>query len=64
MISYMISHQIKSQYLTVLSSKAVACQVEWIASCLGPSAVALTLPLNAAECPKLSLAAVAGYQVV
>ena len=54
----------KHLYLTVLSSKAVACQVEWIASCLGPSAVELTLPLNAAECPKLSFAAVAGDQVV
>ena len=54
----------KPIYLTVLSPKAVACQVEGIASCLGPSAVALTLPLNAAECPKLSFAAVAGDQVV
>ena len=54
----------KHLYLTVLSSKEVACQVEWIASCLGPSAVELTLPLNAAECPKLSFAAVAGDQVV
>ncbi len=54
----------KHIYLTVLSSKAMACQVEWIASCLGPSAVELTLPLNAAECLKLSFAAVAGDQVV
>ena len=46
----------KHLYLTVLSLKAVACQVEWIASCLRPSAVELTLPLNAAECPKLSFA--------
>ena len=60
----MISYQMKHLYLTVLSSKVVACQVEWIASCLGPSAVELTLPLNAAECPKLSFAAVAGDQVV
>ena len=54
-------------YLTVLSSKVVACQVEWIVSCLGPSSastVELTLPLNAAECLKLSFAAVAGDQVV
>ncbi len=54
----------KYLYLTVLSSKAVACQVEWIVSCLGPSAVELTFPLNAAECPKLSFDAVAGDQVV
>ncbi len=41
----------KPIYLTVLSPKAVACQVELegIASCLGPSAVALTLPLNATK---------------
>ena len=64
MISYMISYHMKPIYLTVLSPKAVACQVEGIASCLGPSAVVLTLPLNAAECPKLSFAAVAGDQVV
>ena len=50
----------KHIYLTVLSPKAVACQVEWIAQCLWPSTVELTLPLNAAECPKLSFAAVAG----
>ncbi len=49
----------KHQYLTILSRKSVACQVEGIASCLGPSAVALTPPLHAAECPKLSFAAVA-----
>ncbi len=54
----------KHQYLTVLSPKAVACQVEGIALCLGPSAVARTLTLNAAECLKLSFAAVAGDQVV
>ena len=60
----MISYHMKHIYLTVLSPKAVACQVEWITSCLGPSAVELTLPLNAAECPKLSFAAVAWDQVV
>jgi hypothetical protein len=47
----------------ILSPKAVACQVEGIALCLGPSTVALTLTLNAAECLKLSFAAVAGDQV-
>ncbi len=54
----------KHMYLTVFPPKAVACQVAGIASCLGPSAVALTLPLNAAECLKLSFASVAGDQVV
>ncbi len=54
----------KHIYLTVLSPKEVACHVEWIASCLGPPTVELTLPLNAAGCPKLSFAAVAGDQVV
>ncbi len=54
----------KHLYLTVLSLKAVVCQVEWIASCLGPSTVELTLPLNAAECLKPSFATVAGDQVV
>ncbi len=44
----------KHIYLTVLSQKAVACQVEWIALCLGPPAVELTIPLNAAECLKAS----------
>ncbi len=47
-------------YLTVLSPKVVACQVE----CIGPSAVELTLPLNAAKRPKLSFATVVGDQVV
>ena len=60
----MIYYQMKHLYLTILSSKAVVCQVEWIALCLGPSTVELTLPLNAAECPKLSFAALAGDQVV
>ena len=50
--------------LTVLSPKAESCRVEGIASCLWPPAVALTLPLNAAECPKLSFAALAEDQVV
>jgi hypothetical protein len=54
----------KHLYLTVLSPQEIACQVEGIASCIGPSAVALTLPLNAAECPKLSIATVAGDQVL
>ncbi len=54
----------KHQYLTILSPKAVTCQVEWKAACLGPSTVALTLTLNPAECQKLSFAAVAGDQVV
>jgi hypothetical protein len=42
----------------------LACQVEGIALCLGPFAVELTLPLNAAEQQKLSLAAVVGDQVL
>jgi hypothetical protein len=60
----MISYNMKHLYLTIFSPIAVACQVEGIASCLGPSAVVLTLALNAAEYPKLSFAAVAGDQVV
>ena len=60
----MISYHIKHFYLTVLSPKAVAYQVEWIASCLGPSTVELTLPLNAAKCPQLPFAVVTGNQVV
>ena len=62
MISCMISYHIKD--LTVPSPEAVAFQIERVASCLGPSTVELTLPLNAAECPKLSFAAVAGDQIV
>ena len=62
MISYMISYQIKD--LTVLSTEAVAFHIEGVASCLGPSTVELTLPLNATECPKLPFAPVAGNQVV
>ncbi len=58
MISYHMKH------LTVLSPKAVACHIEGIAESLGPSTVALTLPLNAAECPQLPFATVAGNQVV
>jgi hypothetical protein len=54
----------KHQHLMILSPKAVACQVEGITVCLGPSTSALPLPLNAAECHKLSFAAVAGGQVV
>ena len=45
------------KYLTVLPPEAVAFQIEGIASCLGPFAVALTLPLNAAKCTQLSFAA-------
>jgi hypothetical protein len=58
----MISYHIKD--LTVPSPEAVAFQIERIASCLGPSTVELTLPLNATECPKLPFAPVAGNQVV
>ncbi len=64
MISYMISYHMKHINLTVLSPKAVSCQVEGIASCLWPPAVALTFPLNAAECPKLSFSALAEEEVV
>jgi hypothetical protein len=39
-------------------------QIERVASCLGPSTVELTLPLNAAECLKLPFAPLAGNQVV
>ncbi len=46
--------------MTVLSPEAAAFQIEGRARCLGPSAVELTLPLNAAECPKLPFATVAG----
>ena len=62
MISCMISYHIKD--LTVPSPEAVAFQIERVASCLGPSTVELTLPLNATECPKLPFAPVAGNQVV
>jgi hypothetical protein len=64
MISYMISYHMKHINLTVLYPKAVSCQVEGIALCLWPPALELTLPLNAAECPKLSFAALAEDQVV
>ncbi len=64
MISFMRSYLMKHIILTVLSPKAVSCQVEGIASCLWPPAVALPLPLNAAECPKLPFAALAEDQVV
>jgi hypothetical protein len=50
--------------LAVPSREAVAFQMDQVALCLGPSTVELTLPLNATECPKLSLAPVAGNQVV
>ena len=48
--------------LTVPSPEAVTFQIERIASCLGPSTVELTLPLNATKCPKLPF--VAGNQIV
>jgi hypothetical protein len=53
-------------HLTVLSPEVVAFHIEGIAACLGPSTVALTLPLNAAKCPQLpfQVAIVAGNQVV
>ena len=52
------------EHLTVLSPEAVAFHIEGIAACLGPSTVELTLPLNAAKCPELPFAIVAGNQVV
>jgi hypothetical protein len=52
------------EHLPVLSPEAVAFHIEGIAACLGPSTVALPLPLNAAECPQLPFAIVAGNQVV
>ena len=54
------------KHLTVLSPEAVACHIEGIAASLGPSTVALTLPLNAAECPQLpfAIASVAGNQII
>ncbi len=58
----MISYDLKD--LTVLPPEAVIFQIEGIASRLGPSTVELALPLNAAKRPKLSLAALAGDQVV
>ena len=58
----MISYHIKD--LTVPSPEAVAFQIDRVASCLGPSTVELTLPLNATECTKLPFAPVAGNQVV
>ena len=62
MIVYMISYDIKD--LTVPSPEAVAFQIARVPSCLGPSTVELTLPLNATECPKLPFAPVTGNQVV
>ncbi len=58
----MTSYHIKD--LTVPSPEAVAFQIERVASCLGPSTVELTLPLNATECPKLPFAPVPESQVV
>ncbi len=52
------------EHLTVLSPEAVAFHIEGIAECLGPSTVEHTLPLNAAKCPQLPFAIVAGNQVV
>ena len=53
-------------HLTVLSPEAVALHIKGIAACLqvGPSTVEFTLPLNAAKCPQLPFAIVAGNQVV
>jgi hypothetical protein len=59
MISY-----VHMDHLTVLSPEAVALHIKGIAACLGPSTVELTLPLNAAKCPQLPFAIVAGNQVV
>jgi hypothetical protein len=75
MISYIISYHIKDLKFrnrltyphldpTTASTEAVAFQIEGVASCLGPSTVELTLPLNAGECPKLPFAPVAWNQVV
>ena len=44
--------------------KVVACQIEGIAQCLGPSTVELIFPLNTAKGSKLSFAAMAGDQVI
>ncbi len=62
MLSYMMSYHKRN--LTVPSPKAVAFQIERIASCLGPSTIELPLPLNATECPRLPFAPVAGNQLV
>jgi hypothetical protein len=59
MISY-----VHMDHLTVLSPEAVALHFKGIAACLGPSTVEFTLPLNAAKCPQLPFAIVAGNQVV
>ncbi len=64
MISYTILYHWKHQYLTILSPIAVACQIEGIALCLGPSSVELKLPLNTAERLKLFFATLAGGQVI
>ena len=54
------------EHLTVLSPEAVAFHIEGIAACLGPSTVTVerTLQLNAAKCPQLPFAIVAGNQAV
>jgi hypothetical protein len=59
MISY-----VHMDHLTVLSPEAVALHIKGIAACLRPSTVEFTLPLNAAKCPQLPFAIVAGNQVV
>ena len=59
MISY-----VHMDHLTVLSPETVALHIKAIAACLGPSTVEFTLPLNAAKCPQLPFAIVAGNQVV
>ncbi len=50
-------------HLTVLSPEAVAFHIEGIATCLGPSTVERTLPLNAAKCLQLPFAIVAGTRL-
>lgn len=62
MISNMISYHVED--LTVLSPEAVPFHIEGIAACLRPSTIELTLPLNAAKCPQLPFAVVAGNQVI
>ena len=52
------------QDLAVPPPKAVAGQIEGIATCLWPSAVEFTFPLNTAKGSKLSFAAMAGDQVI
>lgn len=62
MISNMISYHVED--LTVLSPEAVPFHIEGIAVCIKPPTIELTLPLNAAKCPQLPFAVVAGNQVI